>query len=79
MKILNQHQAEAVYSAMCVLNNVGGKLDSAKFGEHILVHEDSAGQVMTFSNEQPAQIYANQTDFAAAYGLNQASTQGAAE
>lgn len=76
--ILNQAQAEAVYSAMCALNNVGARLDA--FLENAFhAREMADGRVVvhivpnvTFPGSHAAEpeIYADQTAFAAAYGLD---------
>lgn len=76
-KILNQAQAEAVYSAMCQLNNVGARLDA--FLEKVFhAREMADGRVVinivpnvTFPGSHGAEpeVYENQLAFAAAYGL----------
>lgn len=82
MKILNQAQAEAVYSAMCALNNVGGNIKanlpiSAKVplspAAYIRVFEDDGlvkvvrcVDFLVKANE----VYNSQAEFAAAYGLD---------
>ncbi|ASD50581.1 hypothetical protein FDI24_gp048 [Acidovorax phage ACP17] len=66
--ILNQAQAEAVYSAMRVLNNIGtvdGDLTlndglRVQWLECVTIRDGLSG---------PREIYANQSDFASAYGL----------
>lgn len=76
-KVLNKTQAEAVYSAMCALNNVGGKV-KAMFGdvstEGINVFE-SAGEVhvawVRTCDVLHAEIYPDRSAFATAYGLHQ--------
>ncbi len=70
-KILDQSQAEAVYSAMCHLNNVGGALSALIGG--IRVEETHCGGVQVWAlhtNSKP-EHYANQSAFATAYGLQQ--------
>jgi hypothetical protein len=75
--ILNQAQAEAVYSAMCALNNVGAMLRVETFNAHrhaVTVIEDHAGVNVTMNiggivRELDRERYANQAAFAAAYGL----------
>lgn len=71
MKILNQAQAEAVYAAMCQLNNVGGRIDArledcrvADRGIQICVYKCLDGEW------EPGELYADQNAFAAAYGLD---------
>lgn len=77
MKILNQAQAEAVYSAMCALNNVGGKL-KAVFGDAsgkqgVTVFENALGIVRVIEIDhykiRRDEDYAAQAAFAAAYNL----------
>lgn len=74
-KILNQSQAEAVYSAMCHLNNVGGRIDRI-YADGFQVSEAAhTGRVIVqlASNHVtvPPEIYTDQSAFAAAYGLQQ--------
>lgn len=79
-RILKKPQAEAVYIAMCTLNKVGAKVD-VTFGnpddgihvyeykwpgsKNVYVYGMSMGVVMR------DECYADQSAFAAAYGLNQ--------
>lgn len=65
--ILNQAQAEAVYSAMCALNNVGAKITTAVDGK--FVFETSTGLVLVDSDTE-RETYAGQFDFATAYNLS---------
>ena len=75
-RILTQDQAEAVYSAMCALNNVNALLstfirtDSGKFIE---VH-DNGDEITLWSKEvelPTKETHTGQSAFAAAYGLDQ--------
>ncbi len=75
-KILTKTQAEAVYSAMCALNNVGAHLDARIYSAAIRVQEMPGGMIVVHrpvhnapSAEQ--ETYANQSAFATAYGLQQ--------
>lgn len=78
-KILTQEQAEAVYSAMCHLNNVGGRLHSRLAGRYetsiIHVVESQDGRVQAYWGDPtgnpygPIENHANQSAFATAYGL----------
>ena len=79
-KILSQAQAEAVYSAMCALNNVGGKVDAyvpnlsnpAKKGHLVVVREMGATAIEVragFAEGAEREDYRNQAAFAASYGL----------
>lgn len=73
--ILNQAQAEAVYSAMCALNNVGGKI-KAMFGsvaaDGINVFEEDDGTVRVVRVNRydvlESEDYADIPAFAVAYG-----------
>lgn len=77
--ILSQAQAEAVYSAMCALNNIGARIDTkVPMGGGIgtRVWEGIAGHVLVdgeFRGEPTAglnrETYSDQAAFAAAYGL----------
>ena len=68
--ILNQSQAEAVYSAMCALNNVGNVSSEFNLPNDIWVASTSSG-VMVVPRVHGAAIeqYSNQAAFAVAYGL----------
>lgn len=75
--ILTQAQAQAVYGAMCALNNVGAKL-KASFGDvstnSLNAFESSDGEInvvrVSRYDVQEAEIYPDQADFARAYSLN---------
>lgn len=67
--MLTKAEAEMVYSAMCALNNVGGKL--AANLESVRVIETKQG--VTISDNQlsrPQEHYDSQAEFAMAYGLD---------
>jgi hypothetical protein len=67
--ILNKSQAEAVYSAMCVLNNVNGKIDVYIDG-CIQVIECSRNRILvTKAREAHEERYENQNAFREAYGI----------
>lgn len=76
--ILNKAESEAIYSAMCLLNNVGTLLHtSRKFldGSGHDVHNESDGtvRVRTFDvngQTKTGEVYQNQSEFAKAYGLS---------
>lgn len=81
-KILTASQADAIYSAMCALNNVSARVDvfcpgdGAERGFH--VRETSEGKVVihtvTGFSHPPAtmpEIHESQAEFATAYGLQQ--------
>ncbi|MNL59839.1 hypothetical protein D3C87_1835980 [compost metagenome] len=68
--ILNSHQAEAVYSAMCALNNVSGKIECEIDG-CIKVIERSNGNIDVSSTKQfSEEYYDDQGAFRDAYGLD---------
>lgn len=82
-KILNKSQAEAIYSAMCHLNNVSARLDAFLEGGfharempdgqvvvHAVVGSASPASAHHRAQEEP-EVYANQSAFATAYGLQQ--------
>lgn len=75
--ILTAAQAEAVYSGMCALNNVGARLDAFRENEfharemesgHVVVHKLPPTFAAVSSGPE---IYDSQSAFAAAYGLQQ--------
>lgn len=75
-KILSQSQAEAIYSAMCALNNVGGRV-TAEFGG-LQAYELSDGSICVQGDaavrngaamEDGIEAYDSQSAFAQAYGL----------
>lgn len=65
--ILTTAQAEAVYGAMCALNNIDARLD-ARVGP-TRVYETLSGTVVVSAYALPTEDYANQAAFAAAYNL----------
>lgn len=67
--ILNQSQAEAVYSAMCELNNVGGKVNNLHVGRAVVSAD--VGNAIHVYNPEADEHYADQSAFATAYGLQQ--------
>lgn len=81
-KILTQAQAEAVYSAICALNNVGLRgvaeweqvFDTGyypKRKEQFEVREQRDGSILVRILGVDGETYDNQSAFAAAYGLQQ--------
>lgn len=75
--ILNKSQAEAVYSAMCALNNVGMQVcveERTAFGK-LVVRENEWGRIVVTDDRgdgpQRNQVHADQNAFATAYGLQQ--------
>lgn len=74
-QILSQAQAEAVYSAMCALNNVGSTI-KAKIpptedgGRWVFVEEcEDSGQITLTTGLRTVARHSNQAAFASAYGL----------
>lgn len=65
-KILTTSQADAVYSAMCELNNVSGYLDAVIQGIRVKEHANGAVQI---TSKGKSEDYANQSAFATAYGV----------
>jgi hypothetical protein len=71
--ILNHAQAEAAYSAMCALNNVGGRIDVSvpasgsqpKQWGWITVRENLVGEILV--QGCGTEIYDDQAAFAIAY------------
>lgn len=73
--ILNQSQAEVVYSAMRTLNQVGGagwfrmqKPPSGSGRAHVT--QDDSGVIHINKTGAASERYADQSTFAAAYGLS---------
>lgn len=77
--ILNQSQAEAIYSAMCAMNNVGGRIavnfDEDK-AESINIFEKADGTVSVWQRNYGLthndETHTSQAAFATAYGLDHA-------
>lgn len=69
--ILTTAQAQAVYSAMCALNAVGGKIETYIDEAFALVREQFSGcvRVVSIRSDGKLEEYADQAAFAAAYGL----------
>lgn len=75
--ILNKSESEAIYSAMCSLNNVGTLLHTTRKhldGSGHDVHNESDGtvRVRTFDvngQTKSGEVYLNQSEFAKAYDL----------
>lgn len=74
--ILNQSQAEAVYSAMCALNNVGGFCGDITLSGGLRVQWLRSVTVRD-GLSGPREEYPNQAAFATAYGLNSDEWQSA--
>lgn len=71
-KILSKAQAEAVYSAMCALNNVSGRINVEVEGVNAAENRDGSISVWADSGMSDDQeVYDSQAAFAAAYGLQQ--------
>lgn len=74
--ILNRSQAEAVYSAMCALNNISARMEACVDGA-FHVCEVSDGSIVvhklppSFANAYVGpEIHVNQAAFAIVYGLH---------
>jgi len=70
MKILNKSQAEAVYSAMCALNNVDFRACDLSFSNAIVKQASNEAISVIGPAAVDDEIYQNQAEFAAAYGLD---------
>lgn len=70
--ILTQAQAEAVYSAICVLNNVSGRIEALNLPDNgIAVGCFSSGVIHVRNIYGQFENHTNQAAFATAYGLQQ--------
>jgi len=78
--ILNNAQAEAVYAAMCALNNVNGCVTAEFPVEGVQVVEFDDGSIAVKRDQRiVVEAYENQSDFAAAYGLDHGGADLASE
>ena len=68
-RILNRAQAEAVYSAMCALNNVSFRACDLSFDKAI-VKQAFSGAINVIGVVGDDECYDSQSAFATAYGLN---------
>ncbi|WP_088146990.1 hypothetical protein [Achromobacter denitrificans] len=72
-QILTAAQAQAVYSAMCALDNISVNFDTmwrADDGESVRITENKYGVLVHKGGEQGvSEHYADQAAFAATYGL----------
>lgn len=66
--ILNQAQAEAVYTAIVALNNVSGGIRQIHL-PHAVVSADASGAMHVYSRDGD-EHFAGQLAFALAYGLS---------
>lgn len=64
--ILTAAQAQAVYSAMCALDNVRGRLDIVMRDVRV---KEYANAVILITSKGMSEDHSNQAAFAAAYGL----------
>ena len=71
--ILTKSQAEAVYSAMCALNNVSMFIGAEirELGRLVTVREDAMGRIHVEDLPALRELHADQSAFATAYGLQQ--------
>ena len=72
-KILTKSQSAAVYSAMCALNNVGGRIH-VTIDESKRVAQRIDGRIhvleLRVGDWEPCEVYFGQSAFATAYGLD---------
>lgn len=77
-RILNKMQANSIYRAMCILNEVGARIHTTveNDGESnfILVFEGKDGKINARVIKEmfaiKREVFTDQSEFAAAYGLN---------
>ncbi len=67
--ILNQSQAEAVYSAMCALKKVGMRINTCD-DDLVRVAEHPSGVITVYHGDTVREVHAGQSAFATAYGLD---------
>lgn len=72
-KLLTQAQAEAVYAAMCCLNSVNMFIGAEvrESGRLVSVREDAMRRIHVEDRLSASELYADQSAFAMAYGLQQ--------
>lgn len=72
--LLNQAQAEAIYTAACALNNIGAKQLTVNIngaGQRVILNEKRGVTVVFgYLEKQRREVYASQAAFAKAYNLN---------
>lgn len=75
MMLLTKAQAEAVYSAMCALNNVGAATGRVRIDLAVVAWGSTGASVELVRSHRDSKAerenYADQSAFAAAYGLQQ--------
>lgn len=74
MSLLNKSQAEAVYSALCALNNVGNCSGEINIPDGINVKFNVYGGVYVSRAQDSGFVkraFYSQSDFAEAFGLNE--------
>jgi hypothetical protein len=67
--ILSQAQAEAVYSAIVALNNVGGSIRSIDLNDEISVKLNRPGSMHIWDIFNGSEFWSSQDAFRTAYGL----------
>lgn len=71
-KLLTQYQAEAAYSAMASLNNVGGNCNVLKLGNKTMRVDENTGNIVIIDTiTKDFETYESQSHFAIAYKLDQ--------
>lgn len=70
--ILNKSQADAVYSAICALNNIGNVSGEFNLPNDVWIQSQACGAIRIVPQVHGAKIesFASQFEFATAYGLN---------
>lgn len=74
--ILTQSQAEAVYCAMCALNNINARIDvTIPLGNGLCIKVfetpfNSIRVIQEYRDKDNTEIYITQNEFAVAYGVN---------
>ena len=76
--ILNRIQAEAVYRAMCELNNIGGTvicyLSTPEQVNSVSVHDNGTSIRVGRFSPKAEETYESQSAFAVAYKLDESTT-----
>lgn len=76
-RILNQAQAEAVYSAICALNAVSEHSGQISIGDALVIWGADGAVTVVSINSTDREAYPLQYIFAAAYGLDGKETRTA--
>lgn len=69
-KILNQTQAKAIYLAICLLSDIGARVDMALDGLNVSVREDILGRIIIKKwGINSDEIYSDISAFTTAYNI----------